>query len=157
VPKTVSNIDSGCEKIAIKTFNAETLRQMNLFKQIAHTSPLDCFEVNNAIVFLTPKGKASKAIGKGGINIKKIKDSLKRDVKVMEGGDDAVTLTKNFVFPIRPNSVEIVDNNGQKEIHIQFKGSRDRRQLLDYGQKNLKLLKTVIARYYKDIKDIRVL
>ncbi len=140
----------------IKKYNSDTIRNLQLFTKVTSIQPLDCFEAGNHIIFILPPNSAPKAIGKQGKNIKQIKNSLQKEVKVVEKADSIETLIKNFLFPLKTIYIKKQEDNS-KVMEIKFQNRNDRRILLNNQQELLKCLKKVVEHYYKDIEDIRVL
>ena len=142
-----------------KIYDIKTIGYMNLFSRITHVSAKDCFSVGELIVFIAPEGNIGKVVGRAGKNVKALRDALRKQVQIIEYADNPVSLTKNFVFPLKPKEVKeaVNEDNGQKELHIEFSTPRERRFLLDNQQRGLKTLKEIINRYFKDISNIRVL
>lgn len=125
---------------------------MKLFGDVTNVSCVDCFSVNNSIIFITKKENVPKAIGQQGKNIKILRDKFNKNIKIIAEASDCCSLTANYLFPIKAKKCEEIDNI----IEIEFNSSRDRRRLLDNQQRGLKDLKAIINRYYPDIQDIRI-
>ncbi|UCD03977.1 MAG: NusA-like transcription termination signal-binding factor [Candidatus Woesearchaeota archaeon] len=139
-------------------YDVSMIKYFSLFESVTHVPAKDCFPVNETIIFFVNSGKAKIAVGKQGMNIKKLSSMINKDVRVVEFSKDIVGLVRNVVFPLKPKSVEIVNNEDKNRIiNIEFKSPKERRVLLDNNQKKLKLLKDVVNRYHKDINDIRIL
>jgi len=100
---------------------------------------------------------AARAIGKGGKNIKILKDSINKNIKVMEYSDDPLAIARNFIFPLKPKKVDFDAESEGKVLTIEFNTSRERRVLLNNNQSGLKHLKEIMNRYHKDITDVRIL
>ena len=141
----------------IKKFTADTLRNLQLFTNITSVQPIECFSAGNYIIFVIPEKTAAKAIGKEGKNIKAIRNTLKKEVKVIETSHSPEKLIQNFVFPLRIRSIQIVGAENEKFAEILFANRNDRRVLLNNQQELLKCLREVVIYYYPDIKEIRIL
>ncbi len=59
-----------------KIINMQLMRYINLFGKICRISTTNCFVYNNTIFFGVDKRDVSQAIGKAGINIKKLSETL---------------------------------------------------------------------------------
>ncbi len=153
--KAFFNFNSWNQKM-IRKYDTNTIRNLQFFSKITSINPIECFPAENYLVFVIPKGSAPKAIGKQGKNIKQIKSSLKKEVKVIEESNSLEELIQNFLFPLKVNKIEIKENTS-KIVEITFKNRNDRRILLKNQQELLKCLKAVVAHFYKEVKDIRVL
>jgi len=137
----------------MRRLSMDELRLMELFRKLTNVNPVDCFSVQNQVVFTTQKGFVPKAIGKGGRTIKQLRDTINKDIQVIELADDPISMVKNFMFPIIPKEIQ----NEENTINITFKTGRERRLLLNNQQQGLKTLKEIIQRYFRDIEDVRVL
>ncbi len=139
-----------------KTYTVDTIRLFQLFSKITSIQPTDCFSAGNFLVFIIPKKLVAKAIGKEGKNIKQIRETLNREIKVIEEADSAETLIKNFLFPLKVKRVDILENNQGSYAEIEFMNRKDRRVLLSNQQDVLKCLKDVVLHFYPEILDVRV-
>jgi transcription termination/antitermination protein NusA len=138
-------------------YDASAMKYFSVFENVTKTSLKDCFLTNNTLIFCVESGKAKLAVGKDGLNIKKLNNMLNKDIKVIEFSKNIVDLVRNSIFPLRTKSIEIVEEEDKKIINISFKSSKERRILLDNDQKKLKLLKEIIKRYDPKVTDIRIL
>ena len=138
--------------MVVKKYDINLLGYMNIFKKITGIDLKDCFTLNDTIIFVTETGKAGLAIGKGGKNIQNLKNSLKKEFKIMDYASNPEMLARNFVYPVKPVSVSVENN----KLSIQFATGRERRLLLSNNQKKLKQLKAIVKRYYPEIEDVIV-
>lgn len=139
--------------MSIIKLNSDTILQMKLFGDVTNVSCIDCFSIDNLIIFITKRENVRKAIGQQGSNIRILRDKFKKNIKIIAEAEDCCSLVNNYLFPLKPKKCEHVEN----VIEIEFNSSRERRRLLDNQQKGLKDLKLIISRYYPDISDIRIL
>ncbi len=143
--------------MAVLKYDTELIGYINHFKKVTGVDAKDCFIINDTIIFITEPGKAGLAIGKKGKNIHDLKNSLQKNIKIIEAASSPENLVANFVFPSQPTNVFIEEKDNKKIINIQFGTSRERRLLLSDSQTKLKQLKAIVKRYYPDIDDILVL
>lgn len=139
--------------MVIKKYSIESLQYMNIFKRVTNISPKDYFEVDTDLIFIVDKAKVGAALGKSGVNIKKLKDMFNKKIKVVGSGRDAKELVCNFLYPIRAKSVEIE----AAVINLQLNSGSERRLLLNNRQSRLRLLKQIVSRYHPEISEIKVL
>ena len=95
------------------TIDMKQMRYINLFEKVSRVATKNCFIYNNQIVFVVPKSKVSKAIGKQAANVKKMSLTLRKRIKVIGAGDkkeDAEKFIKDLVNPVEIESVDIKDN-----------------------------------------------
>ena len=136
-----------------KVINSDTILNIQLFRKVTGIDCTDCFTINSTAIFITSAGLAGKAVGKQGKNIRNLRDTLKKNVKIFEEAADCCGLVKNYLFPIKPKKCEIVDNI----VEIEFNSSRERRFLLDNQQRGLKELKEILQRYHSEILNMKIL
>ena len=65
-------------------FNEDTLRYVNLFQNVTRCIVVDCVEAEDKIIIVVSKGEASKAIGRKGETVARVRQLLKKDVQVVE-------------------------------------------------------------------------
>ncbi|MBT3642732.1 KH domain-containing protein [archaeon] len=97
------------------TIDMQFMRYINLFSKVCRVSTTKCFMYNNQIVFAVPKGQVSFAIGKDAVNVKRLRDTLRKKIKViaMPAKDDdegIITFIKDLVSPVEFTGVEIKDS-----------------------------------------------
>lgn len=137
----------------IKKFDAECLQYMSIFGRATGITPKDYFEANSELVFIVDKDKVGAALGREGKNIRMLRERLNRNIKVMGAGGSASELAANFLYPLKARSITIEADT----LNIDFAVHSERRILLNNQQSRLKLLKSVVKRYFPEILDIRVL
>ncbi len=88
----------------------EELRYAVLFEKVTGIVPIDTVidEQYNRIIFIVDKGFAPLAVGRGGVNIKRLRELIGKDVEVVEKGDTPEELIKNCLYPARVLAVKIV-------------------------------------------------
>ena len=82
-----------------KIISMRFIRYINLFEKLCGVSTTNCFVYNNIIIFAISRSKISKAIGKGGVNIKKLGETLGKKIRVIEMPEDLSGM-KSFVGDI---------------------------------------------------------
>ena len=89
--------------------STDQIRLISLFQNITKATARDCLddEKQNKIIFVVSEGKMGLAIGKGGSNIKSLKNIIKRDVELIEYFDDPIKFLKNVFNPKFVNEVKL--------------------------------------------------
>lgn len=80
----------------------QLMRYINLFGKISRVSTTDCFVYNNTIYFAVPRPLMMQAIGKAGINVKRISEVLRRKIKI-------ISMPKKDVFEKEDNPSQRVE------------------------------------------------
>jgi NusA-like KH domain protein len=130
----------------ISTINMEDLRHLNLFSKITKISTRHCFSYNNILMFCVPKSKISQALGKGGENLKKMSDILKKRIRILPkplGIEDAETFIQGIINPITFNGLEIKNN----EIILNA-GPQNKAALLGRHKRRLAEMQKIVKEYF---------
>ena len=107
--------------------STDQMRLMSLFQNVTKATARDCVEdeTQNKIIFVVQEGKMGLAIGKGGSNIKSLKNIIKRDVELIEHFDDPIKFLKNILNPKLVNDVHLNDrSDGSKQAIVMVNPSK---------------------------------
>jgi N utilization substance protein A len=133
--------------------SSESIRYLTLFESITGASVKDCMVQDDKIVFVVKKGDMGAAIGKGGINIEKVKELIGKRIEVVEHSDDPIKFVENIFKPIQVD-VKLQEKDEKKFIQItvnpQYKGL-----VIGKGGKNINKAKE-LARRHHEIEDILI-
>lgn len=133
--------------------SSESIRYLTLFESITGASVKDCMIQDDKVVFVVRKGDMGVAIGKGGINIEKVKELIGKKIEVVEHSDDPVEFVENIFKPINVE-VKLQEKDNRKVIQIsvnpQYKGL-----VIGKGGKNINKAKE-LARRHHEIEDILI-
>src|SRR3989344_6285211 len=84
------------------------MKLMTLFESVSGAKVRDVVS-NGKVVFIIEENDMGRAIGKNGMNIKRIEHMLKKKVKLVEFSNDIVQFVKNIIHPIEVQNVEYSD------------------------------------------------
>jgi len=130
---------------------SESIRYLTLFEGLTGASVKDCMIQDDKVIFVVKKGDMGVAIGKGGMNVEKMKELIGKRIEIVEHSEDPVEFIKNLFKPIRIN-VKLIEVKGKKVAQIyvnpQYKGL-----LIGKGGKNINKAKE-LARRHHEIEDI---
>ncbi|MFO7966012.1 MAG: NusA-like transcription termination signal-binding factor [Archaeoglobaceae archaeon] len=133
--------------------SSESIRYLTLFESLTGASLKDCIVEDEKIVFVVRKGEMGAAIGKGGINIEKIKELVGKRVEVVEHSDDPVEFVENIFKPIDVD-VKLQEKDNKKVIQVsvnpQYKGL-----IIGKSGKNINKAKELAKRHH-EIEDIMI-
>ncbi|QQG39810.1 MAG: NusA-like transcription termination signal-binding factor [Candidatus Aenigmatarchaeota archaeon] len=124
--------------MSVRDFDSNTINTMNLFEKHTHVSPRDCV-LNENVYFVVEEGKAGLAIGKGGANIKKLQNLLKKRVRVFEHNANVVEFVKNMI----PEAERVEANGTRVTVVIQ---QQDRGRVIGKGGENVKMIREILRR-----------
>ena len=130
----------------------ETIGYINLFEKITKCHVKDSFPYSDKVLFIVGSGEASKAVGKKGVNIKKLADMMNKKLKVVEFSVDPVTFIRSFISPIKPQDIKIEENI----VEINVRGRQEKGLLIGRDRNNLNCLKEIMKKYFK-IEEVKIL
>jgi N utilization substance protein A len=135
----------------------EELRYAALFESVTGITPRDAIydPEFNRVIFVVDKNFAPLAVGKGGINVKKLRNLLGKDVEIVEYGDDPEELLRNALYPAKVLNVSInkLPNNGKVAVVRVEEGEKG--IALGKYHKNLKRA-ILLAKRYFDIDNVKI-
>jgi N utilization substance protein A len=101
--------------------DTEGIRYIGIFESITGARVKDCVVDNDAnkVILVVKKGDMGLAIGKGGSNITKVKNMVRKDIEVVEHSTDAKEFIVNLFRPAEIKSVELLtDDNGKSCAYV---------------------------------------
>ena len=134
--------------------NSDEIKLMALFEKLTHAKIADCMQDESNVVFIVQKGDVGLAVGKKGVNVQKIRESLGKNVQVVEDADTPEQFIKNIFHPTEIKQVTINDAPEGKTAEINVKRS-DRSRVIGPEGSKIKLAKKLVERHYQ-IKDITI-
>ncbi len=126
------------------------MKLMAFFSSMTGAKVKDCIS-NEKVVFIMEENEMGKAIGKSGINIKRMENKIKRRVKVVEFSSNAVQFVRNIIHPIEVLDIEEQDD----AIIIHGRDSNTKAMLIGRERRNLTHLNELVKRHF-NIKEIKV-
>lgn len=135
----------------------DEMRYIALFQDITGAVVKDCIVDNseNRIIFLVRPGDMGLAIGRNGINIKRIRKIIGKNIEVVEYSDKLEELAKNALAPARVRSVKVVPrHDGKKVVYVDV-DPRDKGIAIGKAGRNVARAKLILKRYF-DVHSVIV-
>lgn len=132
-------------------YDATILNYITLFESLTGAKVKDCIS-DEGLLFIIEKGNMGLAIGKGGSNLRRVENTFKKQVKVIEFDDNVIGFIKNYVFPLR----KIQISQEGKAVKITGQDTKTKGLLIGRERANLKKLNDIVKRFF-DIEDIMVI
>lgn len=133
-------------------YDASLMKTMSLFETITRTKLKDSFvDNNNLLIFVVNPTEISRAVGKGGQNVKKLERMLNRKIKIVEFNPSLLQFVSNLVYPLKLKGIEEADG----VVTLTGPDTRTKGLLIGKNSQNLKNYTQIVKRYF-DIKKIRV-
>lgn len=127
------------------TIDMQLMRYINLLERTARVSTTRCFLYNNTIIFAVPKHLVSKAIGKDAVNVKHIRETIGKKVKVIEerGFEEIGKFIGDIVEPVEFNKVEV--QNGEVIVSA---GKQNKAALIGRERAREQELADILKQFY---------
>jgi len=132
-------------------YDVETMKFSTYFESFTKSRLKDCFKENETLVFVVMPGNLAKAVGKGGSNVKKISQKLKKQVKIIEFNEDITKFIAKAIYPVRNVEIEFKDNN----VIIHCPDTKTKGLIYGREKERLKSLSSLVKRYFK-INEIKI-
>ncbi|MBU0615535.1 MAG: NusA-like transcription termination signal-binding factor [Nanoarchaeota archaeon] len=124
-------------------YDINLMKYISLFESITQAKVKDCFEEGEKLVFIVYPNEMGKAIGKNGVNVKRMVNMLNKQLKIVEFDDDVCEFIRKYVAPLR---VDVTDTEGA--IVIRAPDTKTRGLLLGREKANFIRLKDAVSRYF---------
>jgi N utilization substance protein A len=129
----------------------ETLGLSSLMERLTGAKVKDCFKNEEVIYFVVGIGELGKAVGKQGVNIKRVQEELKKRIRIIEYRDSVVEFIKNIIYPTRVEEVVQQDNL----VLIKDSSKKTKSLLIGRDGRNLKLINRAVKRFFNvDVKVV---
>ncbi|WCM38030.1 NusA-like transcription termination signal-binding factor [Saccharolobus islandicus] len=132
----------------------EEIRYISLFQEVTRANVRDCIidNENNRIIFLVDSKDMGVAIGKSGINVKKLRKIIGKDIELVAYSDNLEELVKNLMSPARVRSVKVVNTSSKKSVYINI-DPQDKGLAIGKNGRNVARAKLILKRYM-DIDNV---
>ena len=132
----------------------DTLRYITLFENMTKTHVKDCMETEDKLVFVVDQGQANRAVGKGGENVIKLKNTTGKNIQVIEYSDDPETFIRNVFYNYSVQSVAI-ENRGTIVHATVTVDPKVKGRAIGKNGRNLKIARDIVNRHH-NVQSINV-
>ncbi|RLE63896.1 MAG: NusA-like transcription termination signal-binding factor [Thermoprotei archaeon] len=135
--------------VSIKLTDVE-MKYIYLLESITGVTTMDCVidEENNRIIFLVKKGQVGIAVGRNGINIKRLQKLIGKNVEIVEYAETLEELIKNSLFPARVLSVRLKKDANNRKIVVVSVPANEKGLAIGKDGKNIKRARILAKRYF---------
>jgi N utilization substance protein A len=136
------------------TLTGDTLRHITLFENITGTRVKDCVDTVDKLIFVVENGQGSRAVGKKGEHVIKLKNLTGKDIQVIEYSDDPETFVKNVFHTYQVQSVTIEMRGNIVHATVKVDPTSKGKAIGKNG-KNLRIARDIVNRHH-NIQSISV-
>jgi len=133
----------------------EEIRYATLFESITGVTPIDVVIDNeySRLIFVVQKNQAALAVGKGGSNVKMLRNIVGKDVEIVETGESPEELIKNSLYPAKVIMVKVTKAPSGSKVAITTVAPEDKGIAIGKNGRNIARAKMLAKRYF-DIEKI---
>jgi transcription termination/antitermination protein NusA len=124
--------------------DSENFGLSSMIERMTHAHVKDCFKEDGVLYVIVAAGEMGKILGKKGVIIKKLQESMGFKIKVIEFQDEVVKFVKNVVYPVKVE--EIIQDN--EIIYLKDSQKKTKSLLIGREGKNLKLINRAVKRFF---------
>jgi N utilization substance protein A len=94
------------------------MKTMNIFANVTKISPMDCVidKKLDRIIFVVKRGTVGTCIGRNGINVKRLKTMLAKDIEIVENDENPERFIKNALVPASVEKVAVVRRRNKPDL-----------------------------------------
>ncbi|AHC51067.1 transcription elongation factor NusA [Sulfolobus acidocaldarius SUSAZ] len=135
---------------------SEELKYMSLFQDITGVTARDCIidDRNNRVILLINPESMGVAIGKNGLNVRKLEKLINKSVEIVGYQENLEDLVKNLMSPARVKTIKVVQSNSKKTVYITVE-PQDKGIAIGKNGRNVERAKLILKRYL-DIDSVVV-
>lgn len=127
--------------------DADTLRVFAMFESMTGAELKDVIEEEDRIVFVVVEGQVGRALGKGAINLKRLRESLGKEIVLLGYAADKEQFLKNVFHRFKVEGVEWEDRNGDIIAHVKIP-QEDKGKAIGKGGRNIQLARLLMKRHH---------
>ncbi len=132
----------------------QTLLHISLFERITRTRVRDCVDAEERIIFMVDDGFITKAVGKNGENVSKLRKSLNKTIQIIEYSDDPIQFVRSVFHPYEVESVELETRGNQIHATVKVNPTLKAKAIGRQGR-NLRVFRDIICRHH-EIQSVSV-
>ena len=145
-------MDDSQDKMQKIKYDNTLLKLMSFFETLTKAKLKDCFvDQNDLLVFVVEPAQFGLAVGRQGVNARRIEAELKRKIKIVEFSDDLVAFVASLIQPSKARDIKSEGGT----VMITPDSSETRGYIIGRAGRNLRNYESIIRRYFP-IKELRV-
>jgi len=154
---TPSSTTTNNNKDRVIRISSEVFRYMSVFETITSAAVNDCIVDGDHVTFIIKEGDMGLAIGKGGVNVKKVEEALGKKVDLLEFSKDPVQFAKNLLFPMKPKNAYVSQkSDGKRVLNLEFDQKDHKMFLGSAGKKRVEAVRSHLLRHYPAFDGIEI-
>ena len=122
-----------------------TIGYITTFEGVIKINVKECFfNKNKQLVFIVKEGQGKKAVGKNGMNIRKMERLLNKKIKIIEFSEKPEEFVKNIISPLKRPEIKLQDD----VLTIKTDSTQLKALLLGREKLNLKEIQNIVEKHF---------
>ena len=131
-------------------YSYDAMKYMSMLESLTGEKLKDCI-VNEDITFVVQENDMGKAIGKKGVNIKRMEGIFKKRIKLIEFNNNVAQFVGNLINPVKAK--EIREEDGI--VNIYADDAKTKGMLIGREKNRINSINEIVKRYFQ-IKEVKV-
>jgi len=136
------------------TLSNETVQYINIAASVTKARIIDCLVEEDRVVFVVEKGQLGLAIGSKAKNLVKLRNLLKKTVKLVEYDDDIQRFIFNLCKPYKVKDIQLDSTSDGVLAKITVEPS-DKSKLIGKNGKNIAIIRLLAQRHHP-VRDVQI-
>jgi N utilization substance protein A len=131
----------------------EEMELITFFNTVTGVTTLDCIilpdgEDTQRIIFLVKRPDLHRAVGKNGVNAKKLKEKLAKNVDIIAYSDDLNQFVEYVLYPAKITQITEQKRNDNKKVLLVSVRQEDKGLAIGKNGRNIEKANTLLRRHY---------
>lgn len=130
----------------MEKYDLQTIGFITTFERITRTNVKKLLlDKKRQLVFIVEEGQAGRAIGKSGMNMRKLQRLLKKRIRVIEFNQDPKEFIRNYIAPLEVESITQKDD----QITLSSQDTKTKGMLIGRNKQNIQELDSIVQKLFK--------
>lgn len=127
---------------------------VNILEQETGARATDVLVTENTVWFLVQKGDLGRAIGRGGNNLRKLRDGFGKNVELVEASEELKKFLANFFHGVVFERYEEKEEDGKKSVFLRVNAS-EKGKAIGKGGEKINVCRELIKRHF-GVDELRI-
>ncbi|HVL48306.1 MAG TPA: NusA-like transcription termination signal-binding factor [Candidatus Thermoplasmatota archaeon] len=134
--------------------DADTLRLFTLFERVTRARLKDLMDEPDRVIFVVDEGFVGKAVGKGAVNLKRLREMLNKEVEIFGYAADKKQFIENLFHRHKLEEVTFEQRSGVEVARVKVDPAA-KGKVIGKGGRNVQLARLLADRHH-GVRDIIV-